>query len=78
MHYTYVLKSKKDTKLYTGWTDNLKNRILAHNSGKVQSTASRRPFSLLYYEACQDKAKAIRREKYFKTGYGRKFLKNRI
>ena len=78
MYYTYVLKSKKDTRFYTGWTDNLKSRILAHNSGKVSSTASRRPFVLVYYEACQDKVKAIKREKYFKTGYGRNFLKSRV
>jgi len=78
MYYTYVLQSEKDTKLYIGWTINLKNRIELHNSGKVPSTKDRIPFKLLYYEACLVEEKAIAREKQLKTGFGRKFLKNRI
>ncbi|MFA6253319.1 MAG: GIY-YIG nuclease family protein [Patescibacteria group bacterium] len=78
LFYTYVLKSKKDNKLYVGYTDNLNKRIQKHNDGKVESTKNRRPFTLLYFEACLDKYKAIKREKYFKTGFGRRFLKSRI
>jgi len=76
--YTYVLKSEVDSKLYIGWTDNLKNRFKMHNSGKVNSTSSRIPLKLVYYEACLIKNKAIIREKQLKTGFGRKFLKDRI
>jgi len=78
MYYTYVLKSKKDGKLYIGWTNDLKYRFSFHNKGNVVATKDRRPLILIYYEACLDKEKAIAREKYFKTGFGRKFLKNRI
>ena len=78
MQYTYILKSGKDGKLYVGWTNDLKHRILEHNSGNVLATKDRRPLTLVYYEACQDKEKALQREKYFKTGFGRKFLKSRI
>jgi putative endonuclease len=78
MYYTYVLKSLKDEKLYIGWTDDLKNRFSFHCDGKVESTKNRRPLELIYYEACSNKKNAISREKYFKTGFGRKFLKNRI
>ncbi|HDH07428.1 MAG TPA: GIY-YIG nuclease family protein [Candidatus Moranbacteria bacterium] len=78
MYYTYVLKSKLDKKLYIGFTDNLKNRILSHNKGEVNATRNRRPLELVYYEACKNKTKAIEREKYFKTGFGRRFLKKRI
>ncbi len=76
--YTYVLKSFKDDKLYIGFTDNLKNRILKHNKGLVESTKSRRPLELIYYEACLNEKNALKREKYFKTGFGRRFLKTRI
>ena len=76
--YTYVLKSEKDAKLYIGWTNNLKRRFELHQLGKVEATRQRRPFRLVYYEACENKEKAIAREKYFKSGFGRKFLKNRI
>jgi putative endonuclease len=78
MYYTYVLESVTDNKLYIGWTDNLKSRLVNHNSGQVKATASRIPLKLVYYEACTSKEKAIAREKYFKTGFGRRFLKSRI
>jgi len=78
MYYTYVLQSEKDQKLYIGWTDNLKNRFEKHQTGKVHSTKDRRPFKLIYFEACSDQGKAIAREKYFKSGFGRRFLKNRL
>jgi len=78
MFYTYVLQSLKDSKLYTGFCSDLKQRIENHNHGRVAATKSRRPFKLIYYEACLSKEKAVAREKYFKTGYGRGFLKKRI
>lgn len=78
MFYTYVLKSEKDGKLYVGWTNNLEHRINYHNSGKVPATKDRIPLKIVYYEACQSQDKAIKREKYFKTGFGRGFLKSRI
>lgn len=78
MFYTYVLQSKKDNNLYIGYTDDLKARFGNHNKGLVDATKGRRPFILVYYEACLKEKKAIEREKYFKTGFGRRFLNNRI
>jgi len=49
-----------------------------HNSGQVTATKNRTPLVLEYFEACKNKSKAIEREKYFKTGFGRKFIKKRI
>ena len=77
MWYTYVLKSKRNGYLYKGSTNNLKRRKLEHDSGNVESTKSKRPWELIYYEACLSEEKAVKREKYFKTGFGRKFLKSR-
>ena len=78
VYYTYVLKSEGDGQLYTGWTDNLEKRLAKHASGKVPATKRRLPVALVYYEACLNQRKAIAREKYFKTGFGRRFLKNRL
>lgn len=78
MFYTYVLRSKKDNKLYIGFCSDLRQRLAEHNKGEVPSTKSRQPMEIVYYEACLDKEKAIKREKYFKSGFGRNFLKNRI
>ena len=78
LYYTYVLRSTKDGHLYIGWTDDLKNRVRAHNIGEVAATRYRIPLVLVYYEACLSKQKAILREKTLKTGFGRKYLKRRI
>jgi putative endonuclease len=77
-YYTYVLKSHIDNKLYIGWTNDLRNRIKEHNEGDNISTKFRRPLTLIYYEACLSKEKAIKREKQLKTGFGRAYLKRRI
>lgn len=78
MYYTYVLFSEKDKKLYVGYTQDLKLRIKQHHDGLVQSTKSRRPLKLIYYEVCLVQWDAIKREKYLKTHYGRMFLKKRL
>ena len=78
MYFTYVLKSESDKKLYIGFTENLTKRLEDHNNGRVDSTRNRRPFELVYYEACKSREKALKREKYFKTGFGRRFLKSRL
>ena len=78
MFYTYVLKSLKDSHHYIGFTEDLKKRFIEHQQGKVPATKERRPFRLIYYEACLDKTAAIEREKYFKTGFGRRYLRNRL
>jgi len=51
MNYVYVLKSQIDDNLYYGYTNDLRRRLLEHNTGKVRSTKSRRPLKLCYYEA---------------------------
>ena len=78
MNYTYVLKSKKDGMFYTGSTKDLRRRIQEHNQGKVFTTKNRKPFILIYYEACIDEHDSRRREKYLKTSWGKRYLKNRL
>ncbi|WPZ09757.1 GIY-YIG nuclease family protein [Roseivirga spongicola] len=78
MHYTYVLHSEKDNKRYIGYTNDLKLRLNQHHEGKVQSTKDRRPLTLIYYEACLEEWDARKREKYFKTHYGRMYLNKRL
>ena len=77
-YYTYILKSKKDNKLYTGYTNNLRKRLLQHNQGKSTYTKGRGPFEIIYYEACLLEEKARSRELYLKTGMGKRYLKNRL
>jgi len=78
MFYTYVMRSKRDGKWYTGTTSDLRERFKQHNAGKVISTKGRGLFEIIYYEACLDKKDAYRREKYLKSGMGKRYLKNRL
>lgn len=78
MFYVYVLRSRRDKHLYTGYTKNLKLRFELHGKGAIASTMDRRPLDLIYYEACLNQQDATQREKYLKTYYGKMFLKKRL
>ena len=78
MYYTYVLRSELDGKFYSGYTKDLKLRFDQHTKGQVESTKKRLPLKLIYYEACLIKDDAIKREKYFKTYNGKRFLHKRL
>ena len=77
-HYVYVLRSIKDKKYYTGYTSDLLSRIELHNHGKVESTRNRIPLELIYWEGCKNQQDATRREKYLKTAWGKRYLRNRL
>ena len=72
--YVYVLKCNDD-KLYTGCTDNLKDRLERHSKGQVPATKNRLPVKLVSYFAFSNKYTAFNFEKYLKSGSGRAFLK---
>lgn len=76
-HYVYVLQNDSKS-WYTGYTSDLRKRLMEHNTGKSNYTKSRGPFTLIYYEACLSIHDAYRREQYLKTGMGKRFLKNRV
>ena len=77
-YFTYVLKSLKDGNLYIGYTADLWRRMEEHKKGQAGSTKNRRPLMLVYYEACFNQESALKREKYLKTTYGHRYLRNRI
>lgn len=77
-YYVYILLSKKDGKFYSGYTKDLQLRVDKHNNGEITSTKYRRPFQLIYYEACLDQQDDLRREKYLKTTYGKRYIRNRL
>ena len=71
----YVLLSRRDGKLYIGFTNNLKRRLQQHARGEVRSTKNRRPLTLIHYEYFINEADAKAREKFLKSGFGRRQLK---
>lgn len=76
--YTYVILSEKDGKLYTGSTGDLRKRFNQHQNGQTTSTKNRRPWKLIYYEMCLSETDARQREKYLKSGMGKRYLNNRL
>ena len=75
MYYVYILKSKKNSKRYTGCTSKYPTvRLKEHNSGTDNWTRQNGPFKLVYSETFESKREALRREKFLKTGVGRRFL----
>lgn len=76
--YTYVLRSKKNGRWYTGFATDLRKRFMQHNEGKVPATKGRGPFELIYYEACMNSGDAKAREIFLKSGPGKRYLKNRM
>jgi putative endonuclease len=75
MESVYVLISLKDKEFYTGLSNNVPKRFHQHNKGLVRSTKSRRPFILFRTEAFETRKEAEEREKFLKSGVGRKYLK---
>ena len=78
MVYVYVIQSKKDKRWYTGFTRDLRKRFMRHNNNEIYSTKGRGPYELIYYEASVQLDDAIAREKYLKSGMGKRYLKNRM
>ena len=79
MYFVYTLKSLRNNKRYTGYTGKeLFERLKEHNNGCNKWTRENGPFQLVYFEEYQSKTEAIKREKFLKSGQGRKLLDNII
>lgn len=74
MYYVYVLQSETDAGLYIGYSSDLKRRISQHQAGESQATAYRGPWQLIYYEAYRMRQDAEGRERFLKSGAGRRYL----
>ena len=78
MHFTYVVHSEAANRFYTGYTADLRKRLGEHQRGRVRWTASRLPIRWVYYEACLNQEDALRRERFLKSGKGKRYLRNRL
>lgn len=78
MYYVYILKSQKDGSLYKGFTEDLKQRLAAHNSGSTKYSSTKRPYDLIWYCAFPSKQQALQFERYLKHGSGHAFVKKHL
>jgi len=76
MFYTYVLKSLSYETLYIGSSEKPVERLKnEHNKGIIKYTKGRLPWIIIHEESFLTRSEAMKREKFLKSGQGRKFLK---
>ena len=73
--FVYVLKSEVDSRYYVGVTADVSSRMDTHNAGGCRHTAKHRPWQRHVVIEFQDERRAIRFERYLKSGSGRAFAK---
>ena len=76
-YHVYVLRNPEN-RFYIGFTADLARRLFEHQNGLAGWTRSRGPWDLVYQEAFDDRAQAIRRERALKSGQGRASLRERL
>ena len=77
--YVYILQSESDPRhFYTGRTDDLSQRLIRHNTGKVPHTAKWKPWRIKTYIGFSDPKRAVEFELYLKSASGRAFVKKRL
>jgi putative endonuclease len=77
MYTVYVLQDENG-KLYKGMTNNLPRRSLEHKRGKTITTRRMKEIKIVYKEEYKIFKEARKRELYFKTAAGRKFIKKNM
>ncbi len=80
MYYVYIIENIADKSWYIGFSTDVFRRIKEHNSkigGKYTQNKLGR-WELIYFEGYLNKIDALGREKFLKSGSGRKFIKKQI
>ena len=78
MKFVYAIESLTDQTWYTGIAIDPALRLIDHNSGKNRFTKGHLPWKIIYSEQHSDWAAARKKEKYFKSAAGNKWLKKNI
>ncbi|NBV69069.1 MAG: GIY-YIG nuclease family protein [Flavobacteriia bacterium] len=76
--YSYVLRSLKNGILYKGSTQDIEKRLIIHNQGLVNYSSKHTPWELVLFEQFETRGEAMKREKWYKTGTGRDWIKSQI
>jgi putative endonuclease len=77
-YYSYVLRSLKNGILYKGSTENIEQRLKSHNAGLVNFTSKHLPWDMVLFEEFASRSEAMKREKWYKTGSGRDWIKTQL
>ena len=77
MYYAYVLQSQKNKRYYYGCTKDLDRRLSEHDSGKSKAAKYMRPWKLVHIEKFSTLSESRKRERFFKSGKGRDYIRSR-
>ena len=75
-HFIYILQSQSHKTRYVGSAVDISKRLQEHNDGRCRYTSGRRPWKLVHQERYDSLSEARKREKFLKSGVGRKELDN--
>ncbi|WP_373075571.1 GIY-YIG nuclease family protein [Zeaxanthinibacter enoshimensis] len=75
MIWVYAIASFEKNYIYVGMTKDLESRFKRHSRGWEKVTKNYRPFVLIYQECCPDRLEGRKKEKYFKSGVGKEYLR---
>lgn len=79
MFYVYLLRSQSSPeRVYTGFTEDLRQRLAEHNAGKSTHTKKFTPWILETYLAFSERDQALAFERYLKTASGIAFARKRL
>ena len=78
MFLTYILKSKIFSKTYVGHTNNIEKRLIEHNNEKNVFSKRYKPWVIIYKESFNSLEESVKREKYFKSAAGRRWIKKNL
>jgi putative endonuclease len=72
----YIIRSELTERYYRGCCADFEKRLVEHNAGKTRSTKAYCPWVKQYVEEFANKTDALKRERFFKTRSGYRWLKN--
>ncbi len=78
MYYVYAIKSQVDGRIYIGLSDNVQQRLKAHNAGRSVYTAKHKPWRLVFYSAFELEKTARQFEHYLKSHSGKAFANKHL
>ena len=80
--WVYILQSETTSKRYVGYTSDLKRRLSEHNApvlGKRRYTRKQDgPWKMIHSEVYETRSEAMKRERFLKSGAGRRWALNTI
>ncbi len=72
---SYVIFSKESGMFYYGYFDDIEKALEMHNSGQIEMTRGKGPWALMFSETFDNKTRALRQSRFYRTVKGQRFLK---